>query len=133
MLRPPAAQDQRLQWYFECLIAIRTAQSAIFLNRAKVIRRLDTRARPNLHSGPAARTCLIISTGLSGHHVGLLGGQDRLGRAFAAQMPLRLHAVLHPDLVHVCRFATFIALHISSIGLFKFFLKGCSQLAFTVT
>ena len=58
----------------------------------------------------------------------LLGGQTGLGRAFAAQMPLRLHAVLHPDLVHVCRFATFIALHISSIGLFKFFLKGCSNL-----
>ena len=63
-------------------------------------------------------------------HVGLLGGQAGFGRAFAAQMAFGLHAVLNPDLVHVRGFATFIALHNSSIGLSKFFPKGCSQLAF---
>ena len=127
-----APQDQRLQRYFECLIAIRTAQECHFSEPGEGRSARRTLGRgTDFHFGTGGedlfdhfdRICRCI-------HVGFLGGQTGLRRAFAAQMAFGLHAVLNPDLVHVRWFATFIALHDSSIGLSKFFPKGCSQLAF---
>lgn len=127
-----APQDQRLQRYFECLVAIRTAQECHFSEPGEGRSARWTLGRgTDFHFGTGGedlfdhfdRICRCI-------HVGFLGGQTGLRRAFAAQMAFGLHAVLNPDLMHVRGFATFIALHDSSIGLSKFFPKGCSQLAF---
>ena len=127
-----APQDQRLQRYFECLIAIRTAQECHFSEPGEGRSARWTLGRgTDFHFGTGGedlfdhfdRICRCI-------HVCFLGGQTDLRRAFAAQMAFGLHAVLNPDLMHVRGFATFIALHDSSIGLSKFFPKGCSQLAF---
>ena len=127
-----ASQDQRLQRYFECLVAIRAPQKCHFSEPGEGRSAGWTLGRgTDFHFGTGGkdlfdhfnrvRRCI---------HVGFLGSKTGLGRALAAQMAFGLHAVLNPDFMDVRWFATFIALHNSSIGLSKFFPKGCSQLAF---